>query len=257
MADNWLKDVGFNVVELPRRDIGPSDVLLRQNGAFDQKVGTLRDLFASDANPPAETSDESAATVARRIDRKVEAKLGLRILGALFGAGTAGKLGAETSMSRARSLAVTYEDVRHDSVGVLPLQSWIEGARVQTSRQAQVWLNNRQLAAVTAVLRTARLAIVAEQASGVALELSVPEIQGIVGGEATVSRASADSSRITFTGREPIAFGFQAFVMNFDGNVSAGLDVVRTKALGGPPARGWTGDEAVAEIEDAALPSNG
>jgi hypothetical protein len=57
-----------------------------------------------------------------------------------------------------------------------------------------------------------------------------------------------------FTGAEPIAFGFQAFVMNFERNVSFGLE--ETKDLGTEDfaSAAWTADRELAAISDGEIP---
>jgi hypothetical protein len=254
VADNWLEPYRFTAVGLPRRDLAPGDVVFRSNGGFDQKVGNLPMLFDSSPGLPATTSGEPTGSIARSFEKKVEAGLGLKILGALFGGGASSKLGADLEAKHAKSLSVTYEDVTQDSLAVLELQSWLEQAKIKTSRQATDWLNDEKLATVTAVLRTAKLSIVAQSENGVAIQLSVPEIQGIVAGDAKVSAQSSDSSKITFTGKEPIAFGFQAFVMLFDENVSFGLKQTRA-ARQDFGAQAWTGATELEALGDRPLPA--
>ena len=134
MADNWLKEYGFNAVQLPRRDLAPADVLFRQNGDFRQKVGKLSMLFSSTEELLTGTG-EPVVDIGRTIEKKVEVGVGLKILGALFGAVGSSKLGAETKVQRARNL-VKPESLlkkaagRHDSVRCLeraPVQ-YVAGA---------------------------------------------------------------------------------------------------------------------------------
>lgn len=250
MAQNWLKEYGFNAVKLPRRDLYPGDLLFGDKGAFDEKVGDLSMLLQSEAALPP-TTTEPVAHIGRTVTRDVDASLGVRILGALFGPGTAGKLGGSVSFRDARSLSVTYADVEQQTLAVLALQTWIEGAKVNTNRWAQDNLNREQYAAVTTVLRTAKLSIVALGDRGGELSLDAPEIQGIVGGGASVNHSSQDASRVTFTGAEPIAFGFQAFILRFRGNVSFGLE--RAKGLGDDDdhrADAWAADEELDAVRD-------
>ena len=253
MADNWLKSYHFTALELPRRDVAPADVLFRDNGAFDQKVGKLSMLFSSDTGQPDTSSGEPTGSIARSFEKKVEANLGVRILGALFGGGASSKLGADLQAKRARSVSVTYEDVTQDSLAVLELQFWLQTAKVLGPTQTREWLDKEKLAAVTAVLRTAKLSIVAESENGAAIGLSVPEIQGIVGADVKVSAESSDSSKITFTGKEPIAFGFQAFVMEFDDGVWLGLEPTRgtTQDFN---AHAWTSESELEALGDGSLP---
>lgn len=253
MADNWLKEYRFTALALPRRDVTPADVLFRSNGAFDQKAGNLAMLFSSDSGLPATTSGEPTGSIARTFEKKVEASLGVKILGALFGGGASSKLGADLEAKRARRLSVTYEEVEQDSLAVLELQLWLQQAKIRGAKQAEEWLNKEKLAAVTAVLRTAKLSIAAESETGGKIGLSIPEVKGLVGGDVTISAHSTDSSKITFTGKEPIAFGFQAFVMEFDKGVWLGLEPTRGEGRDFA-ARAWTSETELGELGDRPLP---
>jgi hypothetical protein len=258
VANNWLKDYGFNVVRLPRRDLRPGDVLRRTKGSFDEKVGALAMVFTSDEDQPQPSVGEPVAGIGRTIEKKVETKLGLRVLGALLGAGAASKLGIDLEAKRATNLAVTYEDVDHDSIAVLELDAWIQAARSKLTGQSAIWLNGDQLAAVTAVLRTSKLSIVAERSNGASIDLSIPDIEGIIGGQAGAGVESTSGTKVTFTGPDAIAFGFQAYVMKFEGNVSFGLDEVRgpeEEPGAEPESEPWTEVDDI-ELGEGELPED-
>jgi hypothetical protein len=255
MVENWLKDYGFTALQLPRRDLVPGDVLYRGNGAFDTKVGTLSMIFGS-AGPLDVSAGEPMADLTRSVSKKVDAGIGLRILGALFGGAASSRLGADTSLKHAESLVVTYENVTQDSLPVLALQAWLERAEVSTAGQTMVWLNEGRMAAVTAVLRTADLSLVAERENGASIALSVPEIQGVVSGNANVSAASDSTSKVTFSGPEAIAFGVQAFKLMFDGNVSFGIQQIRGRGPRDVAAHAWAPDDALAAVADGSPPAD-
>lgn len=256
MADNWLKEYGFNALLLPRRDLGPKDLLMRSQDGFDQKVGTVEMMLSSADALPGVSSGEPTGSLSRKVEKKVEVGLGLKILGALLGAATAGKLGATAKVQRASHLVVSYEDVVQDSVAVLALQAWLESADVTGPKAAQVWLNDERLAAVTSVLRSAKLSIVAETQDGASIDLDVPEIQGLISGDAKVEVSSSSTSKVTFTGPTPIAFGFQAFVLRYEGNVSFGLEPLKgiTARRPDPAGRAAVDEHAVEELRDATIP---
>lgn len=48
------------------------------------------------------------------------------------------------------------------------------------------------------------------------LDLSVPEIQGIVGGNVKVSGSAAVTSKVTYESPVPLVFGFQAVRLFYD-----------------------------------------
>lgn len=253
---NWLKDIGYNPLALPRRDLRPTDVLLKDGGRFATKVGDVTMLVSSDGDLPEVASDEPTASIGRQVTRHLELSLGLKVLGALLGAGVAGKLGADSAYTRARTLDVTYEDVLQDSLPVIPLQGWLERGHVIAPSAVALWLNDDKLACVTAVLRTAKLSVSAKREGGASLDLSLPEISGIVSGEGKVSAETADTTKLTFEGKEPIVFGFQAFQMRYEGNVNLGLEQVRGVAPGDYYSRdAWTGDTELEAIGDAPLPA--
>jgi hypothetical protein len=245
MAENWLKEYRFNVVRLPRRDLHAGDVVLRTKDGFDQKAGKLAMVFTSQEEQPEPVSGEPVAGIGRTIEKQVEAKFGFKILGALLGAAAASKLGVNLDAKKATKLAVTYEDVVQDSIAVLELDAWIQAAKVKVTGQSAVWLNDDKLAAVTATLRTDKLSILAERADGASIDLSIPEIEGIIGGQVGARLLSKTGAKITFAGPEAIAFGFQAYVMKFEGNVSFGLDEVRGVEEISPNTVAWTSDEDI------------
>jgi hypothetical protein len=254
MAENWLRQYGFNSVQLPRRDLTPMDVLLKGgDGQFSTKVGALPMVLSNQRQPPAVTSGEPTANIARSVTRKVEAKLGISILGSLLGAVTGSKLGVEGGLNRASELSITYEDVLQDSVPIIELQGWMEGAEVEAPRQALTWLNDDELATITGVLRSAKLSVSGTRTQGGSLELDVPAISGIVSGTAKVSAEGSTSSTITFEGAEPIAFGLQVFRMIYEGNVSFGLEEVRAIAPPDHSRKAWTSDAELPEIGDRPL----
>ncbi len=253
MAENWLKDYGFNALQLPRRDLSPADVLHKANGGFQNKVGNLGIVFTAEQDLPASKEGEPVADISRSSEKKVEISLGAKILGAILPGGA--KLGANLQAKHAKALTITYESVKQDSIEVLELQDWITTAKPKLQGQGLVWLNDDELAAVSAVLKTKTLSVIAEAESGEEIALSLPEVQGIFSASGNVTVISKTSSKLTFEGPEPIAFGFQAYVMNFEGNQAFGIEALRT-ALSAPdiPGLAWKAASEI-ELRDAALPA--
>ncbi|HST42081.1 MAG TPA: hypothetical protein VLK58_21355 [Conexibacter sp.] len=261
MSDDWLKRYGYTSIALPRRNLAPGDVLLRGDKGRRDKGGTLADLVSNDQPLPEIVVGETVADLTRTEERTVEVSFGLKLLGALFGGGTTGDLGADTEFRRAKRLVITYEGILLDSFAVLALQNWLHGATVTAAPSTQVLLNDEKLAAVTAVLRSKTISVIAEDASGTAIELSIPQIQGVVGGGATVKATSESRTKVTFEGSEPIVFAVQAFVMRYEGNVSFGLEQDRgaLRSLAGAPGREFgdqadTPEQPLERVDDVTVP---
>jgi hypothetical protein len=255
MPANWLKDFGFNALALPRRELGPLDVLLEDcNGMFSSKAGTLDQVLASETERPELTTGEPTGSIAQKLGRKMELKFGLSLLDSLLGGLLGSKLGAETSLQHAKDLEMTYEDVTQDSLPLLSLQAWMEDANIVAPHAARQMLEDEKLAVVTAVLRSAKLTVQATRDGGASIALDVPQISGIVAAEGKVASSSADGTRITFEGDEPIVFGFQAYVLLYNGGASLGLEEVRRgEGTADPVEQAWTADGEVEEIRDAVL----
>jgi hypothetical protein len=251
--DNWLKDIGFNPVRLPRRDLGPADVLLTDGGKEPSKAGTLQMLLGSEAALPDTTGGEPMADFGGEFTRKLDVGLGISILGALLGASLAGKLGVDTGLSRAKELHVSYEDVTQDSMPVIALQGWMEAADLIAPNAVVVWLNGKKLAVVTATLRTAKLSVAAKSSRGESVALSVPEIEGIVGANAKVAAAGSDGTTVSFEGAEPLVFAFQAFTMLYDDSVNLGLAQLRGREID-PTSQAWTSEYELDELGDVDTP---
>jgi hypothetical protein len=175
----------------------------------------------------------------------MELKFGLSLLDSVLGGLLGSKLGAETGFRHAKDLEITYEDVTQDSVPLLTLQAWMEGAEIVAPQAARSMLGDEKLAVVTAVLRSAN--------GGASVALDVPAISGIVAAEGKVARSSTDGTTVTFEGGEPIAFGFQAYVMLYDGGAGLGLEEVRRGEPADPVDQAWTAAGEVEEIRDVVL----
>jgi hypothetical protein len=257
VSDNWLKEFGFNPLRLPRRDLRPFDVLKKgHDGAFTSKVGTLDMLLSSAQPPPDAETDEPTGDIAKKRTRKLEGKLGLSVLNALFGGLVGAKLGANAELAKASQMEVTYEDVRLDSVPLLALQAWVEKAQITAPQSALVDLNDDKFAVVTAVLRSSRLSVSASRDGGTGVSAGVPEIAGVVSAEASIDTARTDGSSVTFDGTDPIAFGFQAYVLLFEGNLTLGLQEVRRAVPVGDDAYAddaWTAPGEVDAVKDEPL----
>jgi hypothetical protein len=254
MGANWLKDFGFNALALPRRGLGPFDVLLEDGkGIFSSKAGTLDQVLASQVARPEPTVGEPTGSIAQRLGRRMELKFGLSLLDSVLGGLLGSKLGAETGFRHAKDLEITYEDVTQDSVPLLTLQAWMEGAEIVAPQAARSMLGDEKLAVVTAVLRSAKLSVAATRDGGASVALDVPAISGIVAAEGKVARSSTDGTTVTFEGGEPIAFGFQAYVMLYDGGAGLGLEEVRRGEPADPVDQAWTAAGEVEEIRDVVL----
>lgn len=224
MPDNWLEQHDYNAVLLPRRDLAPADVLMRIRENYSLKVGGIETLFSSGAAAPEPTLAEPSADFAGGLDRSVEVGFAMVVLDAVFGSAISTKLGPDTDIKHGKQLELTYEDIVRDSLVASELEAWLEGADVEGPEEAQGWLSDDKLAVATAVLKTAKLSLVAYGDDGEVIELRAPEIQEIVGDEAVVTAGSDTSPKVTFEVKVPVVFAFQASRLIYEDGAFRGLE---------------------------------
>jgi hypothetical protein len=73
-----------------------------------------------------------------------------------------------------------------------------------------------ELCVTTAAIQSTRFTVDAKKPDGAALDVSIPEIQGTVGGNVKVSGASSVTSKVTYESSIPLVFGFQAVRLFYD-----------------------------------------
>ena len=240
MPDNWLKQQEYSAVLLARRDIAPADLLMRPRENFSLKVGAVGMLLSSDAALPEPAPAAPTETPTAGFERSVEVGFGIVVLDAVVGGAISTKLGPDTDLKHGRQLTLTYEDPVRDAIDVPDLQAWLEGAEVTGPQEARRWLGDGSLAVVTAVLRTAKLSIVAHGDDGEPIGLSAEEVQAIAGDQATVTGDPDAGPKLTFEVATPVVFGFQAFRLVFEDEAFRSLEP-------------WTADSELSAVGDARV----
>jgi hypothetical protein len=205
----FLNDLGFNVVRLLRTGIEPLQLIGRQNGATGV-LGELSQLVESSTKPlPKVTANLTAANINGQQTDALDAALGVHLLGSFIGA-MGGKLGLKASYSQARSLTFTFNDVTLDRVLALDVGQYLQSAAVNADNVVlrEYVLGNGDLFLITEVIRSTSFSVSAESKSGSQLEVEVPAIQDIVGGDVKVTGDGTKASVVTYSGKLPLAFGF-------------------------------------------------
>jgi hypothetical protein len=68
----------------------------------------------------------------------------------------------------------------------------------------------------TATIKSRKFGVEAQTENGTSLAVSVPAIQGVVGGEVKVTQQGAGSNQVAYKGKVPLVFGFQAVRLFYD-----------------------------------------
>jgi hypothetical protein len=252
-TSNYLIDIGYTGLALPRRNIAPLDLLLTGGDGPWTRIGPLEQVVgAGGVDPPGVDPPDASPDIGGKVTRKLEIGFALKILSSflqVFGASA----GLEAKYARATEADLSFEDVTMEFVNLAPLDMYLGAGEVNTAaRNVMLWLNDGKCVIVTNVLRSPKITITALHANEGSVEVQVPEIAQAVEGRVNVSASSERSSRVTFEaaqGELGVAFGFQALQLNYSGNVFHTWRTVNAaKVLRDPNAR--EEDRAAALLEE-------
>jgi hypothetical protein len=143
--------------------------------------------------------------------------IGLSIIGSIIGAMGGSKLGLDTKYEQAKTAAFEFQDVLQDKIEIVRLDQYLADADVSPfSRYVAELLEADELYITTATIKSTKFTVEAKKSDGAALDVSIPEIQGIVGGNVKTSGASSVTSKVTYESSIPLVFGFQAVRLFYD-----------------------------------------
>ncbi|MDY0748996.1 hypothetical protein SNE35_31145 [Paucibacter sp. R3-3] len=212
----FLKDIGYSVIRLPRRDFTPLLMLAGENKAL-EALGTLDGVLVGEKLAPAIVADEPVADISGQRTSELSLGIGLNILGNIIGAMGGSKLALDAAYKSARSVSFEFVDVLRDSVRISDLDKYLGASDVDPgAKTIGQMLEASDVFVVTSILKSRRISVAAKSDSNAELSLDVPTIQGIVGGKVKVSAAVSASHVLSYEGEVPLVFGFQAVRLFYD-----------------------------------------
>ncbi len=199
---NYLKDFGYSIVRLPRRDIYPLEVYSERGGSLDY-VGKLTTIFqaGNTISLPKINRDVPAANISGRRTSSLDIGIGLTLLGSILGAMGGSQIGLDTQYQHARSIMFEFHEVLQDTVEPAKLEQYLANARINPfSRHVNQLLDANKIYVTTATLKSKKLTVEAKVDNKVPLELHVPTLQGNIGGNIKVSGKADNTSKISSKG---------------------------------------------------------
>ena len=218
-AITYLRHYGYSVVRLPKADLACLELLADAGGRELERFGRLDTvLVAGEKTPlPPVTADVQAASISGERSGELSVGVGLSVLGGVLAAMGGSKLGLDVSFKRATSVVFEFADVLEDRIEPAKLDQYLGEADLDPrSRQAERLLEADDLYVTTAVIKSRKFTIEAGASRSAGAELSVPEIQQVVGATVKVSGATEQTSKVTFEGAVPLVFGFKAVRLFYD-----------------------------------------
>jgi hypothetical protein len=215
----FLRQYGYSVFRFPRASAQPLELMHRE-GKDLTRLGMLPDLV----EPGAVTSLEVRREASPGIDiegkqtSRVNAAIGVSILGSFIGALGGGKLGIDAAFKKARTLTFQYTGVMEDGIDILALEKFIKAGKVSSFIPTGTLekLLDDEVYVLTSVLKTRKVVVTAQGEGGTTVGVDVPVIQQAVGANLKVETANTQESTLAVEGPVAVAFAFQAVQLVFD-----------------------------------------
>lgn len=249
-----LKSKGYNIVQLPKADLRPTQLLVR-NGKRLQRIGELASVFTADPGAPLPpiTADQPSTSVAGQKSAAIDAQIGIRILGGLISALGGSQLGLTVGYQRARTIQFEFSDTLENNMQPALLDQFLAGAMISPfARAVKDMLESDDIYVITSTLKGSKINVVATDSNSNNLEIDVPVVQQAIGANVKLSSSGASAVTVSYEGKIPLVFGFQAIRLIFDDGryrtmkpVDAGSVVLEAAAE--------QGDEYVYLTEDSAV----
>jgi hypothetical protein len=215
---NYLKDLGYCMIWLPRADIRPLQIYTKRGGGLDS-IGDLKTVFQAGSTVPLPDIRKNilAANVSGRGTSTINIGVGLSILGKILGAMGGSQLGLDTEYRQARSVVFEFQEVLEDRVEPAKLEQFLADASIsQFSPHVTRLLEADRIYVTVATLKSKKLTVEARTGNKSSLAVNLPEMQGIVGGNVKVSGDMERSTKITFEGKIDLVFGFKAVQLFYE-----------------------------------------
>jgi hypothetical protein len=213
-----LKSTGYNVVRLPKADLLPTQLLVR-NGRTLRRMGDLSSTFVADPAAPAPpiSGDNPGPSISGTKSAQLDLGVGLNILSGLISSLGGSTLGLSIAYSRARSVQFEFAETHENNCQMALLDQFLAASQVNPfARAVAEMLESDDVFVITSTLKTSKINVKAQGTDKTDLKLDVPVVQQAVGGNLKVTASGSNDSTLTYEGSVPLVFGFQAVRLVFD-----------------------------------------
>lgn len=214
-----LKSKGYNVVQLPRADLRPTQLLVEKSKRL-QRLGELLSVFdaAADSSPaPPVSADRPGPNIAGTQSADLEVDLGLSLLRGIISALGGSTLGMDAAFARAATVQFEFSSTLENNSELALIDRFLAASQVNPhARAVAEMLEQNQVYVVTSTLKAQRIDVAAKDSNKQSLGLNLPAIQDAIGANVKIAAAAASGSTVSFEGAVPLVFGFQAVRLIFE-----------------------------------------
>lgn len=224
-----LKSIGYNVVQLPRVDLHPTQLLVSSSNKL-KRLGEMSTVFAARPGSPAlptVSADRAGPSISITKTAAMQAGVGLNILGGLISALGGSTLGLSLAYEKAALIQMEYRGTKENAAELAAIDTFLHGAGVNPFAQATAQMLEADMVyVVTSTLKANKISVSATDSGKRALSIDVPVLSQAIGGNLKVSKNDSAATSITYEGEIPLVFGFQAVRLIFDDGVYRTMKLV-------------------------------
>jgi hypothetical protein len=213
----FLKNIGYNVVRLPREGVEPLTVIGWSKDSA-QILGTLPDLVTGDKGVLPSPRSNAATNIKGQKSSSLKIGIGVSILNGMLAALGGGTLSAGINYTNARKISFIFDNVTSTLVDAIPVGSYLRDGDIdQTNPISLPFLTGSgRLLVIVDALKSNKISVQFESSNGVGASIDVPVISGAVGGKLDIDSTRASEGILTFEGDKLLTFGFKCFQIQLD-----------------------------------------
>jgi len=207
----YLRDLGYNVISLPRAGIRPLSLAFLQGRRLIE-LGYLPEIWASKSAEPKPIPDEDVAKMSGKSTSQLAANVGLDILSNLVQAIGIDPVKVKAEYRDAHTLEFQFQDVVRERITAAALGEYLKNGRLSTKNAfvRRYVGTDEKFYIVTEVLKSKSFGVTARNSAKAGLEVKVPVIQQAASGEAGVTVERKAEGTVEFAGPKELPFAFIA-----------------------------------------------
>lgn len=214
-----LQDIGFLPTRMPRADVNPLN-MVEQDGKDLNLMGDLTNAMVSPNGvtaPPIVQDIQAAQQIQGQKSAQVKFGIGVTILGNILKAITGQNLGISAAFQNAATMTFEFADVTVDKVDIISLDRYLNQSDIDPHlQQIHQSLIEGKMGIITATAKTKKYLVSAQRDNGEPVQIDVPTIQGIAGGNVSIQGSGTGNTKISFEGNTPLVFGIQGIMVSFN-----------------------------------------
>lgn len=212
-AIDYLNELGYNTIRLPREGITPLTILLRNPKTSVSSIyGSVIEIITSNTLPlPKVFENLQAANISGLKTNKLELKFGISILNDVLSALGSKSAGIESIFEKTSKIEFEYENVQYDTVMPASVTKFLKQVQPSIDEDLIPQFNEQGKAYIIIdVLKSNSFSINSYQEREHGVSINIDALKNVIGLDSQVSIEKTGETKISFHGSKLLGFGFKA-----------------------------------------------